>query len=113
RLVLASASRRQDQHPILNAQVHRRIAQREEAMPGSDSGKPWFLPHTDPAKEGLHRFVEPEVDLLQELIVDPIEFRVVLATRFERLLSGIRAKPALPVAQAHEPPIAPATTLRA
>ncbi len=74
-------------------------------MSWSDSGETRCFAILAAAKEGLHRFVEPEVDLLQELIVDPVEFGIVLATGFERLLGRIHPRPALPSAQAHDPPV--------
>jgi hypothetical protein len=58
----------------------------------------------------LHRLIQPEVDLCQELAIDVAEFRVIPFALSQGLLGPLEI-PALPIAQAHHPPVVQPATL--
>jgi hypothetical protein len=79
-------------------QVHRRITEGEELVPGFHSRKAWFLlTCCYTPKEALHRMIQAEEHFLQELAVNGVELRVVFPARSQRLLCLTSAGPVLPV----------------
>src|SRR5581483_2494864 len=109
-LVLALAPCRKPERQPFHLDVHCQIDQGEKAMSWSHPRKPWLFTVLDPPKEGFHRPIQTEIDLLQKLAVDKAQFRVMLLTLLQRLLCLFPSGPSLTVAQAHNPPVVQAPT---
>src|SRR6266446_1826190 len=101
---VTTASCRKNDCLVLHFQVHGGIAEREELMAWLYAGETWLLSGLHPAEEALHGFVQPVIDLCQELAVDSAQFRVVLLALAQGLLGTLEV-PAFPAPQAHHPPV--------
>jgi len=89
----------------LDLEIHGRVDQGEEAMARSDSGETRSFPGLHPSEKALHGAIQAEVDLLEQLAIHPIQFRVVGSALFQCFLGGIGSRPALARTQAHHPPV--------
>src|SRR6266487_4770450 len=76
-LVLAFPSCGQDHFVAFHFDIHGWIAEREEAMARSHSGKPWLFSVLHPPKEGPHRGVQAKVDFVQQFPIDKAQLRVM------------------------------------
>lgn len=74
-------------------------------MAWSYPGEPWLFTILHPSEKGIHGSTQTKEDLLQELVVDSVQFWIMLATLFERLLCCQSAGPWLSIAQLHDPPV--------
>jgi hypothetical protein len=107
---VATATCGEDDRLALHFQVHRWIAERKELMTRLETGEPWLFSCCQATEEPLHGFVEPEVDLGQELAVDGAQLRVILLALAQGLL-GLLEVPAFAAPQLHHPPVVQPATL--
>src|SRR5258708_1284380 len=80
-------------------------------MPRSHPGETWLFTVPTASEEGIHCSPKAKEHLLQELVIDIVQLWIVLPALFERLLCYQRARPCLPIAQAHHPPIVQSSAL--
>src|SRR5579884_4491723 len=90
--------------------IHFRVAQGKEVAAWAYPWEPWCLTVLNTTEEGLHRSIQAKVNLMQQLSVDKVEFRVVLFALLQRLLRLSPSRPLLAVTQAHDPPVVETST---
>ncbi len=95
----------QNQCLAFHREVRRWIDQGKETMPRAYPRKAWFFPILDPAKESIHCCTQAKVHLVEQLAVDPAEFRIVLFRGLQGFLGNAPAWPLLAIPQTHDPPV--------
>src|SRR5207247_9063267 len=78
------ATCRQDEHLPFDADIHGRVDQREEAVPGAHARKSGLFSVMYPSKKSSHGSVQAKVDFMEQLTIDLFQFRIMPFARLQR-----------------------------